>query len=139
MEFNYGELIAIYQSLEKFKGNKTEVTFNNKNGEIDFEPVKITELMAKVKAYGNKLSEKYKFKVGKKVVPFQKTAKHWEEDFTEYINSKTDISLYLKEHGYLYIVGFDKSEKAYILGISTDEEDGGDYFNSDDFKPYEEN
>lgn len=51
--FNYGELIAIYTALEKFKGNKTEVTFSNKNGAIEYEPVKITKLMEKVKDYGN--------------------------------------------------------------------------------------
>lgn len=55
--FTYGELIAIYTSLEKLKGNGTEVTFSNKNGAVDFEPVKITELMEKVRCCGENMEK----------------------------------------------------------------------------------
>jgi len=55
MEFNYGELVAIYHALQCFKLNESEITFSNKNGLVEFEPVKITELMKKVKTYGESL------------------------------------------------------------------------------------
>lgn len=76
-------------------------------------------------------------KTGMKVIPFQKTPKHWEEDFEEYINSGTDIPAFFKDNGFLYVVGFDQSERAFILGMSTYEEDGGDYFEHNDFEPYD--
>lgn len=53
MEFNYGELVVIYHALQCFKLNESEIT--NKNGLVEFEPVKITELMKKVKTYGESL------------------------------------------------------------------------------------
>jgi len=52
MNFTYGELVLIYSALEKLKGNNLELISKNKTGLIDYEPVKITNLMTKVKSYG---------------------------------------------------------------------------------------
>jgi len=82
---------------------------------------------------------KDKVKIGQKVVPFQKTAKRWEEDFNQYINSDyNDIPVFFRDNGFLYVIGFDQSVNAFILGITTDEKDGGDYFRHNDFKSHEE-
>jgi len=55
MDLNYGELVVIHHALKKLKGKKTELIFSNKNGLVNYEPVRITELMEKVKGYGENL------------------------------------------------------------------------------------
>lgn len=69
-----------------------------------------------------------------KVTPFQKTAKGWESDIEQYYAYGNGE--FLKENGYLYIKEYDDYEEAWILGDKSDDE-GGDYFNAEDFKPYE--
>jgi hypothetical protein len=48
-QFSYGELLAIYDGLEKLP-KSTVISY--KTGVIKFEPVKVSDLMEKVKAEG---------------------------------------------------------------------------------------
>lgn len=74
--------------------------------------------------------------IGSKVIPFQKTAKGWEEDINEYKNHTYDCGKFFKENGYLYVIEYDGYEQAWILGEDMKD---GDYFNAEDFEPYYEN
>ena len=83
--------------------------------------------------------KKEDIQVGIKVVPFQKIADGWERNFKKYINSDDDASKFLKKNGFLYVIEFDEDEGFFVLGEGTEssDDDSGDFFNPEDFEPYE--
>jgi hypothetical protein len=76
-------------------------------------------------------------RMGMKVIPFQKTAVGWEEDIEEYKNHTYNYGYFLRENGYLYATEYDEYEEAWVLTDDLNERDG-DYFNAEDFEPYEQ-
>lgn len=81
--------------------------------------------------------------IGSKVIPFQKTAKGWEEDINEYKNHTYGYGKFLKKNGYLYVTEYDEYEKTWILSddINADGDyfnTDGDFFNPEDFEPFDE-
>lgn len=71
--------------------------------------------------------------IGMKVFPFQKTAWGSLEGSCEWEDAKD------KAKNYLYVVDWDDTENCFILSSVKDEpEDGGDFYNPEDFKPYDE-
>ena len=79
-------------------------------------------------------------KIRMKVTPFQKTVDGYEKSIEEY-KSCTSYGWgnFLKENGYLYVTGYDEYENAWTLGdITCNDNEDGDYFNSEDFEPYKE-
>lgn len=76
-------------------------------------------------------------KIGMKVRPFQKTAKGWEEDINEYKKHTYNPGKFFGEKEYLFVIKYDTYEEAWILSEDPEENDG-DFFNSEDFKPYSE-
>jgi len=72
-------------------------------------------------------------RIGMRVVPFQKTA------FGNLEHSNVWKDALNKNQSYLYIVGWDTSLNYFVLDDENfDNGDNGDYYNAEDFEPYEE-
>lgn len=77
--------------------------------------------------------KKENVKIGMKVVPHSKTV--WSE--LEESNS-WKLALVRKQN-YLYVIAWDNDEQCFVLSENLIDEEGGDFFNPEDFEPYEEN
>jgi len=71
-------------------------------------------------------------KIGMKVVPFQKTAWGELEDSILWSDALR------RKQGYLFVILFDEEEKVYVLSLDIEDTEAGDFFNPEDFDPYEE-
>jgi hypothetical protein len=71
--------------------------------------------------------------IGMKVVPFQKTL----EGYAEFEDSHVWKRAKEKNQNYLYVIDFDEDETYYILSEIMNDEADGDFFNAEDFEPYE--
>lgn len=93
--------------------------------------------LEKISAYYKRKENNMKkcdIEFGMKVIPYQKTAKGWEG----LENSSMWKDAIRMKQPYLYLNNFEKGENAYILGICMDDGNDGDYFNPEDFEPYQE-
>lgn len=83
------------------------------------------------------MEKNQRVKIGMKVVPTQKPAKGWEESLE---NSVICIRAKLNNQPYLFVIGYDPEEHAWILNdkLGSPDDIGGDYFRKADFAPYVE-
>jgi len=71
-------------------------------------------------------------KIGMKVVPHDKTV--WSD-----LEDSNSWQLALKRgQNYLFVTQWDDSEECFILSEDENDLEGGDFFNANDFEPYEE-
>jgi len=72
-------------------------------------------------------------KIGMRVIPFQKTV------FSQLEKSNTWKDAQNKNQDYLYVVDWDDKLNCFVLDDENmNDEDNGDFFNPEDFEPYEE-
>ena len=71
-------------------------------------------------------------KIGMMVVPHSKHIGCELEDSNSWI-----ISLELKQN-YLFVIDWEEEEKCFVLSEIENDPDSGDFFNPEDFEPYEE-
>jgi len=77
--------------------------------------------------------KKEDIKIGMRVVPFQKTA------FSQLENSNTWKDALNKNQKYLYVIDWDDELNCFVLDDENiNDGDNGDFFNTEDFKPYSE-
>lgn len=73
-------------------------------------------------------------KIGMKVVPHSKTVRGW----SGLNSSKVWRAALYYEQPYLFVIGYKDEEECWDLSLEKDS-DSGDFFNAEDFEPYEEN